>query len=54
MKEKVFLINMKDNEDDNSVCSKLEKAVKEKNFFSFIAPKDMVAIKTHFGERSTK
>lgn len=54
MKEKVFLIEMKDNEDDNSVCTKLEKTVKEKDFFSFIAPKDMVAIKTHFGERTTK
>ena len=54
MKEKVFFLKMTDNEDDTIVCSKLEKAIKEKNLFSFIEPKDMVAIKTHFGEKKTK
>lgn len=54
MKEKVYFIKMTDNEDDGSVCSKLEKAIKEHNLFSFIAPKDMVAIKTHFGEEKTE
>ncbi|NIM16219.1 MAG: DUF362 domain-containing protein [Candidatus Aminicenantes bacterium] len=53
MKEKVFFVKMADNEDDQSVCAKLEKAINENDFFSFIKPKDMVAFKTHFGEQST-
>lgn len=54
MKEKVFFIKMTDNEDDAAVCSRLEKAINEKDFFSFIEAKDMVAVKTHFGEVKTK
>lgn len=54
MKEKVFFIKVKDNEDDIVICQKLEKTFKEKNLFSFIDEKDMVAIKTHFGEKHTK
>ncbi len=54
MKEPVFLIKMQDNEDDSAVSARLEKAIKTKDFFSFIAPKDLVGIKTHFGERTTK
>jgi uncharacterized Fe-S center protein len=53
VKEQVFFIKMKDNEEDSSVCAKLEKAIKKKDLFSFITPKDMVGIKTHFGERTT-
>ncbi|UCH93252.1 MAG: DUF362 domain-containing protein [Candidatus Aminicenantes bacterium] len=54
MKEKVFFITMKDNEEDCAVCAKIEKVIKDRDLFSFIAPRDMVGIKTHFGERNTK
>lgn len=54
MKEKVFFIKMADKEDDAIICQKLEKAVKEKDLFYFIDAKDMVAIKTHFGEERTR
>ncbi len=54
MKEKVFFIKMTDNEDDGAVCARLEKALQQQNCFSFVEPKDMVAIKTHFGEENTK
>lgn len=54
MKEKVFLIKMQDNEDDAAVSGRLEKALNENDFFSFITPKDMVGFKTHFGERTTR
>jgi len=54
VKEKVFLIKMHDNEEDHLVCQKLQKAIQENDWFAFIQPKDMVAIKTHFGERTTK
>ncbi|MGE5342660.1 MAG: DUF362 domain-containing protein [Candidatus Omnitrophota bacterium] len=54
MKEKVFFIKMQDNEEDALLCSKLEKAIRENDLFSFIKPRDMVAVKTHFGEVNTK
>ena len=54
MKEQVFLIPMQDNEADDAVCTRLEKVIKEKDFFAFVTPRDMVAFKTHFGERSTR
>jgi uncharacterized Fe-S center protein len=53
MKENVFFIKMADKEDDGTLCQKLEKAIKERDLFSFIEAKDMVAIKTHFGEENT-
>lgn len=54
MKEKVFFIRMQDNEDDTLVSKRLEKAIQTNDFFSFIQPKDMVALKTHFGEKTTE
>lgn len=54
MKERVFFIEIEDNEQDDLICYKLEKAIRHNNFFSFIDPEDMVAIKTHFGEQGTK
>ncbi|HLP60221.1 MAG TPA: DUF362 domain-containing protein [Candidatus Deferrimicrobium sp.] len=54
MKEKVYFIKMTDNQDDAVICQKLEQLLKEKDLFSFIKAKDMVAIKTHFGEENTK
>jgi uncharacterized protein len=53
MKQQVFFIEMMDKEDDNAVCNKLKNAILKNNLFSFINPKDMVAIKTHFGEEKT-
>lgn len=53
MKEKVYFIKMQDKEDDRLVCRKLKKAIEDKDFFSFIGPKNLVAIKTHFGEKGT-
>ncbi len=53
MKKEVFFIKIEENEADGAVCQKLEKAVKEKDLLNFIEPKDMVAVKTHFGEEGT-
>lgn len=53
MKEKVYFISMTDKEDDRAVCERLEQKILEQDFFSFIKPKDMVALKTHFGEAKT-
>ena len=53
MKEKVYFIKIKDKEDDHLVCRKLKKAIEEKDFFSFIDSKNLVAVKTHFGEKGS-
>ena len=53
MKEKVFYIQIQDEEEDISVCEKLKKAIVSNDFLSFVEPKDMVAIKTHFGEKGS-
>jgi uncharacterized Fe-S center protein len=44
---------MTDNEDDRSVCTRLEQVIRQQDLFSFIKAKDMVAFKTHFGEEKT-
>ncbi|MCX6578936.1 MAG: DUF362 domain-containing protein [Candidatus Aminicenantes bacterium] len=54
MNEKVYFIKMADNQDDSVIYQKLEQLIKEKDLFSFIQAKDMVAVKTHFGEENTK
>lgn len=54
MKEKVFFIRIDDNEDDRSICRKLEKIINRYDLFSFIQEKDLVAVKTHFGEEGTE
>ncbi|MCP4150676.1 MAG: DUF362 domain-containing protein, partial [bacterium] len=54
MKEKVYFIKIKDNDDDSSISQKIEDTIKKKELLSFIQPKDMVAVKTHFGEENTK
>jgi uncharacterized Fe-S center protein len=54
MKEKVYLIKMSDNEDDLELCKKLEFFLKKEKFLEFISAKDMVAVKTHFGEKGSK
>ncbi|MFH2107232.1 MAG: DUF362 domain-containing protein [Chrysiogenia bacterium] len=54
MKEKVYFIPGVDNESDESICAKLEKAIMANNLFSFVQANDMVAFKTHFGEEKTQ
>lgn len=44
---------MTDKEEDGAVCERLERHIQTQDFFSFIKPKDMVALKTHFGEAGT-
>lgn len=53
MKEKVYFIKMQDKEDDRSVCRKLKQVLEKKDLFSFISGKDLVAVKTHFGEEGS-
>jgi uncharacterized Fe-S center protein len=53
LKEEVFLIKITDNEDDKVVCEKLTRVLRERELFYFVEPKDMVAIKTHFGEENS-
>lgn len=50
MKEKVYFIPVQDQVDDASACARLRELVLSENLFSFISEKDMVAVKTHFGE----
>ncbi len=50
MKEKVFFIPSAETADDRAMCASLEKLIAAENLLGFIAERDMVAIKTHFGE----
>ena len=50
MKEKVYFIPVDKQVDDAAACARLMKLITSKNMLGFIAEKDMVAIKTHFGE----
>jgi uncharacterized protein len=50
MKEKVYFMPVAKQVDDAEACACLLNLVKSKNLFDFIGEKDMVAIKTHFGE----
>lgn len=54
MTSDVFFVKKAVGEDDNSLCLRLEKALREKDFLSFIGAKDYVAIKMHFGEHGTQ
>ena len=54
MKTDVFFIRKSDQEDDDILCRKLEKALREKDFLAFIGANDYVALKTHFGEHGTQ
>jgi len=47
---KVYLIKSENNSPDEQLAEKLKKLIEDKNLFSFIDEKDMVAVKTHFGE----
>jgi uncharacterized protein len=54
MKSDVYFIKKNDREEDESLCRRLEKVLREKDFLNIIGAKDFVAIKTHFGEQGTK
>jgi len=50
MKEKVFFIPVKDNESDSAVAQRVRNCLSEKMLLDHVKDRDMVAIKTHFGE----
>lgn len=52
MSEKVYFIETTDNEDDSSRCEKLKNLLTSNDLLNFIEEKDMIAVKTHFGEGS--
>ena len=54
MKEDVFFIPVADNESDELICQKLEKAVTAYDWLAFVKDRDLVAIKTHFGEENSQ
>ena len=54
MKNKVYFINIENNENDEIISEKLAKVLEEKELLDFIKPKDLVAVKTHFGEKNTE
>ena len=54
MKEKVFFIPITDHEADEQVCRKLEKAIRVHDWLAFIQARDLVALKTHFGEEKSQ
>ncbi len=53
MSERIIFIRASDNEDDQVLCGKLKEVLQQQNLLSIIAPQDMVAIKTHFGEEGS-
>ncbi len=53
MNNKVYFIKINDNESDSMIAEKTSKVLNDESLLSFIAPKDLVAIKTHFGEKDT-
>lgn len=53
MQEKVYWIKVADNEEDVAINRRLQELVRRENIFSFIGDRDMVAVKTHFGEEGS-
>ncbi len=50
MKEKVFFIPSAAPADEAAACGRLQRLITSENLLGFIAERDMVAVKTHFGE----
>ena len=50
MKEKVYIIGAAEKNDDGFLCRRLERFLLEQDMLGFVKEKDMVAVKTHFGE----
>ena len=54
MPAEVYFLPSQDNEDDSALANRLKSAIGKYRLFSFIEPRDLVAIKTHFGEKNSK
>ncbi|SHO43101.1 DUF362 domain-containing protein [Desulfopila aestuarii] len=50
MSEKVYFIEAAENEDDSSLCWRMEVAIQAEHLLDSIVERDVVAVKTHFGE----
>ncbi len=50
MKEKVYFIRVREQEDDRVLAERLESLLESRGLLSMIDAGDMVAVKTHFGE----
>jgi uncharacterized Fe-S center protein len=50
MKEPVYFLRVSENEDDHRIAERLKTLLAEKGLLDFVDERDMVAIKTHFGE----
>ena len=53
MREKVYWLPMGEGEADLQLPTVLARILKEKNLLDFIRPRDMVPVKTHFGEEGS-
>ncbi len=51
MSAKVYFLETKDRENISDVIERLEAFLKKSDIFSFVSKKDLVAVKTHFGEK---
>lgn len=49
---RVYFIKAQSSDSDESLAAKLESLIQKENLFNFIEEKDMIAVKTHFGESS--
>jgi len=54
MKPVVYWIPADKDDTDQQLASALGRLLKEKNLLDFVRPRDMVAVKTHFGEEGTR
>ena len=54
MKENVFFIPVADLETDELICQRLENAIMANDWLAFVKNRDLVAIKTHFGEEKSQ
>jgi uncharacterized protein len=50
MRGTVYYIEASDNEKDDILCSKLRDVLQAQDLLGFIADRDIIAVKTHFGE----
>ncbi|MFV0437766.1 MAG: DUF362 domain-containing protein [Desulfopila sp.] len=50
MTEKVFFVEAALDEEDASLCRRLQEAIASNGLLAAVTPKDVVAVKTHFGE----
>lgn len=53
MSAKVYFIPCEDNVPDEAMCDKLEAFLVKQGVLDFVDPRDLVAIKTHFGEEGS-